>query len=202
MRSKLGASVGAIVLAGGKSRRFGGSKLLHPWANGRTILEASLMAPLGADLDRVLVVTGADHAELAILLKLYPVEVIHNPDWEVGMSTSVKAGLLALEAGGAPDAFLICLGDQPMLPSSVIRDLVDVYRTGSSSIVAPSLGGERQNPVLLDWSLVPEFLAVQGDQGGRGVIKRHANDITLIPYANGDWFRDIDSPRDLDQTAE
>jgi molybdenum cofactor cytidylyltransferase len=192
----------AIVLAGGKSRRFGASKLLHPWADGRTILEASLAAPLGAGLDRVLVVTGAYHAELSVILKQYPVQVVYNPDWAVGMSTSVKAGLLALEAGGAPDAFLMCLGDQPMLPSSVIRDLVAAYRTGSSRLVAPAVGDERKSPVLLDWSLVPELLAIAGDEGGRSVVKRHAADMALVSYNEVDWFRDIDSPLDLPQAGE
>lgn len=199
MRSNQGATVAAIVLAGGKSRRFGTSKLLHPWTHGRTILEASLAAPLGAGLDRVLVVTGAYHAELSIILKQYPVQVVQNPDWEVGMSTSVKAGLLALEQGGAPDAFLMCLGDQPMLPSSVIRELVEAYRTGRSRIVAPAVGDERKSPVLLDWSLVPEMLAIDGDQGGRSVVKRHVHDMALIPFSEADWFLDIDSPLDLPQ---
>jgi molybdenum cofactor cytidylyltransferase len=200
MRSERSAAVAAIVLAGGKSRRFGTSKLLHPWTNVRTILEASLAAPLGAGLDRVLVVTGAYHAELSIILQRYPVQVVQNPDWEVGMSTSVKVGLRALEAGGALDAFLICLGDQPMLPPSVIRDLVDRYQTGRSRLVAPAVGDERKSPVLVDWSLVPEFLLIEGDQGGRSVVKRHADDMALLQYSEVDWFRDIDSPLDLPQS--
>ncbi len=199
MRSERGASVAAIVLAGGKSRRFGTSKLLHPWAAGRTIIEASLSAPLGASLQRVIVVTGAYHAELSVILQEYPVQVVHNPEWEVGMSTSVKAGLRALEADGAPDAFIMCLGDQPMLPSSVITDLVARYRSGGSRMVAPAIGDERKSPVLLDWSLVPEFLAIEGDEGGRSVVKRHARDMALIQYSEADWFRDIDSPHDLPQ---
>jgi len=160
-------------------------------------LEASLAAPLGAGLDRVVVVTGAYHAELSVILTQYPVQVVHNLDWDAGMSTSIKAGLRALEASGPPDACLICLGDQPMLPSSVIRDLIDTYRNGSARLVAPVVTDERKSPVLIDWSFVSELMLIEGDQGGRSLLKRHAHDMALLPYSEVDWFRDIDVLLDL-----
>lgn len=93
--------VPALTLAGGAGRRFGGNKLLHPWA-GSTVLEASLRAPLRVGLKEVVVVTGAYHRELAPLLARYSVRVVPNPGWPEGMASSLRAGIQALMEAGPP----------------------------------------------------------------------------------------------------
>lgn len=188
--------VAGLVLAGGASRRFGGAKLLHPWRD-RTVLEASLRAPLRAGLHSVTVVTGAYHDRLAPLLAPYPVTVVPNPDWEVGMSTSVKAGLDALAGNDPPAALLICLGDQPLLPPSAIDALAAEYRSTGAALVAPVAGGQRRNPVLFDRRLFAELAGVAGDEGGRSVIRRHEGELRLVTMDEPEWFRDIDTPADL-----
>jgi len=185
--------VAGLVLAGGASRRFGGGKLLHKM-NGRTLIECALQAPLHAPLSQVVVVTGAYHAELAPVLAPYPVQVVYNPDWEGGLSTSLKAGLARLMEAAA---VVICLADQPDLPAAVITALVETYRRTGARIVAPALAGVRRNPVLFDRSLFPDLLATQGDEGGRSVIRRHEAELALVPFDQAAWFRDIDVPADL-----
>ncbi len=184
--------VSAIVLAGGESRRFGGgSKLLHPW-RGSTLLEASLQAPLRAVLREVLVVTGAYHEALAPLLERYPVRVVRNERWAEGMATSLKAGLGAL-GPDLPEAALICLGDQPELPARVPDALVEAYRESHGLVVAPSCGGARRNPVLLDLRLLPELMTLEGDEGARRVVGRHTERTHLVEFHEESWFRDIDT---------
>lgn len=191
----LEGDVSAILLAGGASRRFGGAKLLQPFG-GRTVIEASLLAALRAGLREVLVVTGAYHPELAALLAPYPVRLVHNPDWAQGMSTSLKAGVRALQ--GEPAGVLLCLGDQPGLPALVVRALAQAHRSGRALLVAPAVRGERRSPVLFDRSLLPELLQIQGDEGGREVVRRHQAQLLLLPYENERWFHDVDRPHDLD----
>ena len=185
--------VAGLVLAGGASRRFGGGKLLHR-LNDRTLIEAALEAPLHAGLSEVVVVTGAYHAELAPLLERLAVRVVHNPDWPEGMSTSLRAGVALLAEA---DAVVVCLADQPDLPADVIAALVQTYRQSGAKIVAPSVAGVRKNPVLFDRSLFADLLGVQGDEGGRSVIKRHQSAVVQVPFDQAAWFRDIDIPADL-----
>lgn len=190
--------VSALVLAGGQSRRFGGgSKLLHPWGD-TTLLEAALKAPLEAGLREVVVVTGAYHAELAALLERYPVRVVENPDWAEGMSTSLKVGLQALWPNG-PGAAIVFMGDQPELPLVVPAALGEAHRRSGAPVVAPICAGRRRNPVLLDLSLLPELLAISGDEGARGVVKRHEAQAELIEFAHEHWFRDVDTRADLER---
>lgn len=184
-----------VVLAGGASRRFGGSKLLHPW-QGRTILEASLQAALKSGLGEILVVTGAYGPELARLLRRYPVGVIPNPAWEEGMSTSLKAGLRGLQHD-PPRGAMIFLGDQPLLPPHVPIDLANRLLATGAPVVAPAVQGQRRSPVLFDWTLVPELLELTGDEGGRQVVRRYAGQMELVEYTEEAWFRDIDTRGDL-----
>jgi len=188
--------VTALMLAGGASRRFGGAKLLHPW-QGRTLMEASLMAPLRAGVREVVVVTGAYHAELVRLLAPYPVRVIHNPDWVEGMSTSLRAGLSVVATNLDVQGLLICLADQPLLPPQVPDALALALRRTSAAVVAPAVGGIRRNPVLFRRELFPELMAVNGDEGGRSVVHRHASETLLVEFSEAGWFRDIDAPADL-----
>lgn len=184
-----------VVLAGGASRRFGGSKLLHGW-RGATILEASLQAALRSGLGEVLVVTGAYGTELAALLERYPVRLVPNPAWEEGMSTSLKAGLRALQ-GDPPRGVMIFLGDQPLLPPHVPVDLANRFLASGAPVTAPVVEGQRRSPVLFDWRLVPELLDLAGDEGGRQVVRRYAGQMELVEYTDHSWFRDIDTRDDL-----
>lgn len=185
--------VAAVVLAGGASRRFGGNKLAAE-VDGLTLLERSLLAPLKAGLAQTIVVTGAYHADLASVLARYPVQVVHNPDWAEGMSTTLRAGLAAL--GPATQAAVLCLADQPFLPPAVVTGLVDAWRRGRAPIVAPMAGGTRRNPVLFDRPLFPELMAVSGDEGGRSVIRRHEAQMEAVPFTETAWFKDIDTVED------
>lgn len=187
--------VACIVLAGGASRRFGGSKLLHRWRE-TTIIEAALQAALRSGLGEVRVVTGAYERELATLLERYPARLVPNPEWAEGMSTSLKAGLRALEFD-PPRGVLIFLGDQPLLPRHVPVELANRFLVAGEPIVAPAVGGERRSPVLFDWSLVPELLQLTGDEGGRQVVRRYAGRMELVEYTEEAWFRDIDTRGDL-----
>lgn len=183
--------VAAVVLAAGAARRFGAPKQLAPFG-GRTLLEVSLRAPLLAGLAKVVVVSGA--TDLAHVMAPYPVELVRHSDWAAGMSTSLRAGLLALPP--TIQAAIFCMCDQPWLPPTVIRSLVDAWRAGAK-IAAPTVGGERRNPVLFDRSLWPELLALTGDEGGRPVLRRHAEKIVTVPWADGSLFRDVDTTADL-----
>lgn len=185
----------AILLAGGASRRFGDGKLLAPW-QGRTVLEASLAAPMGAGLDQVLVVTGAYHAQLAPLLAGYPVQIVLNPHWEEGISSSIRAGLQAL-AADPPQAVLICLGDQPSLPAQVITALVDRYGQRQAPIVAPYAAGMRRNPVLFDQRFWADLTNLQGDAGGRSILQRYGDQVSLVEFDDPTWFQDVDLPEDV-----
>jgi molybdenum cofactor cytidylyltransferase len=195
--------IAGVVLAAGASRRFGSQKLLAP-VGGVPLARRSVQALLDASVDQVLVVLGSDAPAVGAALAGLEVRIVTNPAYASGMSTSLRAGIDALDP--RTDAVVVALGDQPGVPPEIVDRLVDRYLAARAPIVAPLYrGGVRGNPVLFDRSLFDELRAVTGDEGGRAVVAKDPGRVVLVEFAQ-EMPRDVDVPEDMTdsgpQTAE
>ncbi len=89
--------IGGVVLAAGGARRYGAPKLLLPW-KGEAIIRQVVKTALSAGLSPVVVVAGEQIEEIRDAVSDLDVKLVHNPNWESGQSSSVKAGLGAIPA--------------------------------------------------------------------------------------------------------
>jgi molybdenum cofactor cytidylyltransferase len=187
--------VAAIILAAGEARRFGQPKLLMPWGAG-TILQSVLRAALAAPVEPVALVLGAHAEEIEASLgaEWARLQIVHNPLWQTGQSSSVRAGLAALQP--SPDAALFVMADQPNITPKLIGRLIAKWQRTGALIVAPAHRDQRSSPVLFDRTLFAELMAVTGDQGGRPVIAKHLDKLTTVEVADSGLLRDIDTPED------
>jgi molybdenum cofactor cytidylyltransferase len=185
----------AIVLAAGGSSRMGRPKQLLP-VGGRPMVRCVTEAVCASGLAQVVVVVGAQAREVRDVLAGLPVDMVVNPDWAEGMSTSLQAGLGAVRPG--MEALLVVLADQPALTPALIRALVARHRETKAPIVAPFYQGRRGNPVLFDRALFAELDTVAGDRGGRSVIARHQADLERLEVDDPDVVSDIDTPEDYE----
>src|SRR4051794_5950231 len=104
--------VAALVLAAGSSARMGRPKQLLDW-DGRPLVRAAAEVALAARLSPLLVVVGGAAAEVANALEDLPLRIVANPDYANGQSTSLRAGISALDSD--TDAVVVLLGDQPFV---------------------------------------------------------------------------------------
>ncbi|MGH2442555.1 MAG: nucleotidyltransferase family protein [Chloroflexota bacterium] len=189
-----------LILASGMSTRFGGkNKLLLP-VDGIPIVRRTVSAYLEAQLSPVLVVVGYDASSVTACIADLPIEIIRNPDFSGGQSTSLVRGVqnLPLDACAA----IIGVADQPFLTPHVIRLLIERYLSRHALIIAPTYRGSRGNPVLFDRSLFSELALVTGDQGGRGVIQAHQSDLLLVEIGDLIAGRDVDTPEDVSRLMD
>ncbi len=189
--------VGAIILAAGAARRMGQPKQLLPVA-GQPMVRRVTEAVCAAGLQQVIVVLGARAQAVATVLQGLPVELVTNPTWQAGLSTSVRAGIGALHPD--IDAALLVLADQPDVRPGLLRTLVDRYRETRAPIVAPFYQGQRGNPVLFDRALFAELEGVEGDRGGRVIVCRHEADLVQVEVDDPVVVSDIDTPEDYEAT--
>jgi len=191
--------IAAVVLAAGGSRRMGQTKQLLP-IGGQPMVRRVTEAVCAAGLAQVVVVVGAEAGAVGQALAGLAVDLVVNEAWAEGMSTSVRAGLHALE----PEvrAVLIVLADQPALTPRLIQALVRCYATTEAPIVVPFYQGRRGNPVLFDRSLFAELLAVEGDQGGRVLISRYADQVEQVQIEDPAVIVDVDTRRDYEAVKE
>ena len=181
----------AIILAAGKSSRFGESKQLLDY-QGKTFIRAVAEKALKAELSPVVVVTGAEHDEITFALENLDVKIVHNPSWKEGQSSSICAGVNALPSKSGSVLFL--LADQPQVTPSVMRTLVEEHRRTLNPVIAPMVEGRRANPVLFDRVTFLALLKLKGDIGGRGIFSQFSP--SYILWLDSALLLDVDSPED------
>lgn len=194
--------VATVILAAGASTRLGRPKQVEP-IDGVPMLVRSLTVA-AQQAGPVYVVTGAHRQAVLALLDRLPDElarrltgrlrVVDNPDWQTGQASSLHASLLAMPR--TVEAAIWMPVDQPYLDAALPARLVAAWRRGAD-LAAPMVEGKiRGAPALFDRSRWSALLEVQGDAGGRGVLRRFAADVVAVPAAAA-ALRDIDSEHDL-----
>ena len=177
--------VGAVILAAGEGRRFGGNKLLVS-INGEPAITRVLRAVEG--LDRVVIV-GAYVNDLLPYLRNEV--VIYNPWYKEGMSTSIKLGIRFFQDY---DAVFIVLADMPLITRETINKILNAYHEGCTAVI-PTHNGVRGNPVLIHKSLFPDLMRLSGDVGAREILRHRADACTV--ECGPEVLVDIDTVNDL-----
>ncbi|MCL6447381.1 MAG: molybdenum cofactor cytidylyltransferase [Armatimonadetes bacterium] len=185
--------VSAIILAAGQGKRMGAQKLLLPLA-GRTMIERVVDAALASRVGEVITVLGYRAEETAQVLAGKPVRLVVNPDYARGQSTSLIAGVRAARPEAA--ALMFILADQPFLTPDLINRLIEVYQTSACLITRPVFKDRPGHPVLLDASLIPELVTLEGDTGAREIVARYRDRVKLVPVTDEVVLLDIDTQAD------
>jgi len=183
-----------IMLAGGRSSRFGQPKMLLDW-QGKPLIRHVAEVALAAGLDPLIVVTGAVVQPIQEALTGLPVVFAHNPTWELGQSTSVQAGIGALPENAGGVVFL--LADQPFVTATLLRELVSRHSTTLAPAIAPRVMGRRANPILFDGETFPRLLELEGDTGGRAILEHYP--VEYVEWEDANLLLDIDTPDNYEQ---
>ncbi|PTQ10130.1 4-diphosphocytidyl-2C-methyl-D-erythritol kinase [Sphingomonas oleivorans] len=148
----------AILLAAGSSRRFGrANKLLAPLAERPLLLHALERARAGAQ-GRVIVVTGADRARVAAIVRGPGVTIVHAADHRQGISASLRRGIAALRP--IEREVTIHLGDMPF-----VADARRWRLAAGQDALRPIAGGRPGHPVLLRTEVARRARDLAGDKG-------------------------------------
>lgn len=182
-----------MVLAAGGSSRLGRAKQLLPLA-GRPLLAHVLRHAALSTLDEVILVLGHDAESIQAAVGDWGHRVILNREYAAGQSTSLRAGLAAVDAKSAAVMFL--LGDQPQVLPATIDALLREFRAHHAPIVLPSYGGVSGHPVLISRGLFEELAGVSGDRGARDMIQAHSGEVLRVPVACASAPQDVDTDED------
>ena len=186
---------GALVLAAGLSRRMGAPNKLLLSLDGEPLIVRSVRTVLHTGFDQIVVVLGHQAEQVERALQPLGVRCVLNRDFESGQVSSVRAGLAALVP--PLDAVMICLGDQPLLEVSDLGALKRAFRERPhGSIVVPTHGGNRGNPVALDWASAEETLKRGASYGCRHFLDENPERVYSWPAPNERFIRDVDLPSD------
>lgn len=220
--SELYLKIGCIVLAAGKSSRFGSNKLLAD-LYGKTVLERTLEAIPAESFEKVNIVTSSEEVykraldyaaskmpekgtgamEEAGTTSGYGRSVrgrfgcIRYPGGE--LSESIKQGLKHI---GNLDGYLFVNADQPLLhPESFIK-MLERFEENPYAIYRLSEGGRPASPVLFPREAYMELMGLSGDNGGKTVIYSGKYDIIQVEAFEPFETIDVDTVELLAKAGE
>lgn len=213
--------IGALVLAGGQSRRFGSDKRQATLPNGKLVIQQTLEKVLPV-FDDVLVVLRKEDSELRQKLEqLFPLtNYYHAPDSELGMGHSLANGVSQIDGW---DGVFVFLADMPFLEVETLERLMgevsplraapsgrdegeadpgssrpsEASGENSSRIIVPSYENKPGHPVFFGSAFFDELSAISGDTGARSVVKNHDDAIKVVGVEDSGVLRDVDEEADL-----
>lgn len=171
--------VSAVILAAGKSSRFGGGrdKLLAEW-QGRTLIEhvlaAAITAKLAGTVTEVIVVAATDAPRVKSIAVADSCPVVHPKDQEGSISASLRAGIAALAPGA--EGAVILLGDQPMVRPEVIAEVIKAAEESPQALVRAYYRGNSDmlsHPVFIGRNHFGLVHQTSADQGFQAIAERH-----------------------------
>lgn len=149
---------------------------------GKTFLEHCLIAVEESSAHPI-VVSGASPIEAECT-------VVHNPDWEDGMSSSIRIGVQRALDFGADQIVLLAV-DQIFVSGDDVSKLLDHH----ADIAAASYDGVLGIPAKFKRAEAVRLLTLSGDRGAREILRTEPGvGAVSIPKA----AQDIDSIEELE----
>ena len=192
-----------IVLGAGRSTRFGANKLLESYGGVtvldsllirlQTLLECENLKKGQVELKGITLVTRQETK--AGLKKDFEntIPIILNPIPEEGISHSI---FLGLEASKKADVYGFLVADQLALSMETIIKMMEQYIHERKGILCAKHGETLGNPVFFRETYVDELKKLQGDKGGKAVLKKHLEDVAYFEIEEALELQDLDTRED------
>ncbi|WP_281171932.1 nucleotidyltransferase family protein [Aquimarina latercula] len=179
------------MLAAGSSSRMGAPKQLLSW-QGDSLIVNEIKKSLNLELVETYVVLGANFELIEKEIKGYPIHILNNKQWKLGMGCSINFGVRYLLSNQVDfDAVLFSLVDQPLINVNHLSRLISKFDSNPNRIIATKMKNRTGVPAIFPNTFCSELSELKEDFGARYIIERHMDD--LITIDGGDRTIDIDT---------
>lgn len=159
----------------------------------RSIIKRTVQAIVDAKFFEVIAVTGHEAEMIKDELYGLPIHFVHNQNFESGMHSSIREGLLHL----SPDAeyFAVCLADQPLLQADDYNLLIKtVGENKDKKLFRPVFEGKFGNPAVISRTLIQEILDNDdSDKGCSYLFERHPEEVFKVIMPDHSSLLDMDT---------
>ncbi|WP_045447197.1 molybdenum cofactor cytidylyltransferase [Citrobacter sp. S-77] len=181
------SAIDCIITAAGLSSRMGQWKMMLPWQQG-TILDASIKNALQF-CSRIILVTGYRADELHNrYVNNANITIIYNPDYALGLLTSVKAAAPSVETAHC----FITHGDMPNLNTNIFRKIWALRNNGA---ILPQHNGIPGHPILMSKSCLMQAVQRPNVSNMRQALLMGEH--YFVEMENKEIILDIDTPEDF-----
>ena len=181
--------IGIVVLAAGGSTRMGSPKQLLPLA-GQSLLRRAATVAVATGCRPAVVVLGRDAAAMRAELAGLAVTPVDNPDWHLGMGSSIRAGVSAVMSAELAGV-VVTLCDQPHVDAAALATLIDAFhRTGRT--VAARYADTVGVPAVFGRPMFPALLSLDPIAGAKRLLM--GDDVVAVDLPAA--AVDVDTPAD------
>lgn len=194
----LAPSFAGVILAAGFSTRMGQDKALLPWQGGTFLSSAiRLLQPF---TDLVIVVAGANEANLAPVVNAEAAFLARNPAPELGQFSSLQRGLEEVLNRGR-DAAILTLVDRPAPKAQTVELLKNEFLCADNQVwaVVPEFGGKHGHPIVIRREMIEAFLRAPASSNARDVKQACQDHIRYVPVTDSFVALNVDTPEDLEK---
>jgi molybdenum cofactor cytidylyltransferase len=185
-------NVTAVILAAGSSSRLGTPKQLLTF-EGTSLLHRAALAASGSRAGEIIVLLGFDAPAMMKELEGLRVRTVENTLWPEGIGSSIRRAVSGL--GPGCDGVLILLCDQPRLTAAHLDALIEAFSLRPDRPAASVYAGSAGVPALFPRAMFGELLSLTGDSGANRVLAACGNDLSLLPWPDGEY--DVDTAPDV-----
>jgi molybdenum cofactor cytidylyltransferase len=163
---------------------------------GRTFLETVISTLRHAEASPIIVVLGHHAEDIQRAVDLTGVEIVVNREYRRGQTSSLQAGLRALNGrdGAAIEGVILCLVDHPAVSAGTVRLLALSLRASGAPVVIPTYAGKRGHPVLIGNALFGELLGLSPDLGANEVLRKYRESTQFVEVDDAGILVDVDDP--------
>ncbi len=179
--------VTGLVLAAGGSTRLGRPKQLLPYRDA-TLLDHVLDVARECPFDQRLCVIGGGAQDVRATVELTGLDVVENPDYGEGCSSSIATALGAVDPRA--DVLVLMLGDQPGVRASTVAELV--VGRGDAPLAVCAYADGRGHPLAFARSTFGDLAALHGDKAVWKLMDHYGSAVVDVPI-DGPIPRDIDT---------
>ena len=170
--------VAGLVLAAGGSSRLGRPKQLLPYGRA-TLLDHTIATARACEFDQLLVAVGGNAGKVRERVDLSGAEVVVNPGFGEGCSSSIAVAMAALDP--AATVLVLMLGDQPGVVPATVRVLLAAR--GDAPLAVCSYDDGRGHPFAFGHEVFDELRSLHGDKAVWRMLDERADDVVDIPVA-------------------
>lgn len=195
----MNSSICAIILAAGTASRMGKPKQLLPLGD-LALLEHTINRLVNENFTEVITVIGYEAINIKnrIPIDNERFRWVENEAYLTGQSSSLRVGIESLQKHHTN--VMVFLGDLPFIQAETIRLIykfgVDRMKENEEAfVIRPTYKEVPGHPVFFGHINKHHFAQLQGDNGGKPIMKRISNHILLEVEDPGILF-DVDTPED------
>jgi molybdenum cofactor cytidylyltransferase len=182
----------AILLAAGRSERFGAENKLLAILDGRPLISHAIAILAEMDFGALIAVCDPE-GQPSRIARASGFTIVSPSEPGNALACSIAAGVRTASALPGIEAALICLADMPFISRDHINRLIDAHDAQNAMVVASFDGETAMPPALFGRDHFAQLQNLRGDIGAKSLLQN-----AHLIYADTTTLTDIDTVEDLD----